>query len=156
MSLILLVRLAAGRHPFDRFVKNTYEILSPLHELTARMQMTAFEFLTPDQKVTKTVGEGSGRVDTIVNESPSPFSWKCRTGGDVVLPPQGFVIDSPTFAAFRALKWNGVDYKTAPLFTIRSNDGQPIETSQSVRIYHGFVDSRIKIGAVLKNVATEE
>jgi len=148
---------AAGRHPFDRFVKNTYEILSPLHELTARMQMTEFEFLTPNRKVTRTVfGEGSGRVEAIVNESLSPFAWKCRTGGDVILPPEGFVIDSPTFAAFHALKWNEIDYKAAPLFTIRSKDGRPIETSRSLRIYHGFGDSRIRIATALKNVATEE
>jgi Glycosyl hydrolases related to GH101 family, GH129 len=148
---------AEGLHSFDRFVKNTYEILSPLNELTAQMQMTGFEFLTPDQKVTRTVfGEGAGRVETIVNGSDSQFSWKSRTGGEVVLPPQGFIIDSPTFAAFHALKWNGLDYDDAPLFTIRSTDGRPIDESRAVRIYHGFGDSRVRVGAVVRNVAREE
>ena len=147
---------AEGLHPFDRFVKNTYEILSPLNELTAQMQMTEFEFLTPDHAVTRTVfGLGSGRVEAVVNGGQSPFRWKLAAGGEVVLPPQGFAIDSVTFAAFHALEWNGLKYDSAPLFTVRSMDGRPINESTSLRIYHGFGDSRIRIGDAVKSVARE-
>ena len=59
---------AAELHPMDRFVKNTYEILSPLNELTARMRMTQHQFLTPDRKVQQsTFGEGADAVVVVVN-----------------------------------------------------------------------------------------
>jgi hypothetical protein len=147
---------AEGLHPFDRFVKNTYEILSPLYELTAQMQVTRFEFMTPDHNVTRTVfGEGPARVEAVVNASDKPFRWKCPTGGDVLLPPQGFVIDSTAFAAFHALEWNGLKYDSAPLFTVRSLDGKPVNRSASVRIYHGFGDPRIRTGSGIMTVARE-
>lgn len=147
---------AEGLHPFDRFVKNTYEVLSPLYELTAQMPVTAFEFLTPDHAVTRTVfGEGTGRVEAVVNASDRPFRSKSPYSGEVLLPPQGFVIDSGTFAAFHALEWNGLKYESAPLFTVRSVDGEPIGKSNSLRIYHGFGDPRIRIAGSIKTVARE-
>jgi Family of unknown function (DUF5696) len=147
---------AAGLHPFDRFVKNTYEILSPLNLLTAEMPMTKYEFLTSDYKVTRTVfGDGPDRCDVVVNDGSGIFEWESATGGKVKLPPQGFVIDSPTFVAFRALKWNGLTYRAAPLFTLRSLDGSPLASSKQIRIFHAFGDPRVKIGGNIRSVEKE-
>lgn len=148
---------AEGLHPFDRFVKNTYEILSPLNELTSEMQMTQFEFLTPDHQVTRTVfGDGPERCVVVVNNGASAFAWDSAAGGKVNLPPQGFVIDSPTFVAFRALNWNGLAYRSAPLFTLRSLDGKPLAGSKQVRIFHAFGDPRLKLGGSIRSVEKEE
>ena len=40
-----------GLHPLDIFVKNTHEVLGPLHELTAYYRLSAFEYLTEDRNV---------------------------------------------------------------------------------------------------------
>jgi hypothetical protein len=147
---------AEGLHPMDRFVKNTYEILSPLNELTAEMQMTQHEFLTPDRKVQRTVfGEGAEAVEVVVNDGDRTLRHKARLGGTVRLPPQGFVVEAPTFVAFHALNWNGVKYASAPLFTLRSLDGLPLRRSVKVRVFHAFGDSRIKLGRRVQEVQKE-
>jgi hypothetical protein len=147
---------AEGLHPLDRFVKNTYEILSPLHELTAQMQLTRHQFLTPDRKVQRTVfGEGAGQVEVIVNAGARNFKHLSETGGAVVLPPYGFLIESASFVAFRALAWNGLSYDAAPLFTLRSMDGKPLNSSSSIRVYHAFGDARVRLGSVTRTVEKE-
>jgi len=138
---------STGMHPFDRFVKNTHEILSPLNELTARMPMTAYEFLTEDRLVRRTVfGEGAEAVRVVVNGAPGSYAFRCEAGGEVVLPPYGFAVESPRFVAFCAAKWNGIDYAAPALFTMRSLDGRPLAESRSVRIFHGFGDERLRFG----------
>ncbi len=138
---------AEGLHPMDRFVKNTYEILSPLNELTARMQMTSHKFVTPDRKVQESVfGEGSDAVTTLVNEGDSTYACVSKLGGKVLLPPNGFLIEGPQFAAFAALSWNGVRYDSPVLFTLRSLDGKPLSGSRAVRVFHGFGDAHIRLG----------
>jgi len=147
---------AEGLHPFDRFVKNTYEILSPLHELTAQMQLNQHQFLTPDRKVQRSVfGEGAARVEVIVNGSRKNFQHQSKTGGTVLLPPYGFLIESPTFVAFHALTWNGLTYSAAPLFTLRSLDGKPLAQSANIRVFHGFGDARLKLGPLTHTVEKE-
>ena len=137
---------AAGMHPVDRYVKNTYEILSPLHEITAQMQMTNHHALTPDRKVRQTLfGDGASIVNVIANGSGSNYRTPFR-GSDVILPPNGFLIESPTFVAFCATQWNGIAYDTPTCFTLRSLDGKPLEQSEKVRIFHAFGDPRIKFG----------
>jgi hypothetical protein len=147
---------AEGLTPFDRFVKNTYEILSPLHELTAQMQLTQHQFLTPDRKIQRTVfGEGAGRVEVIVNQGSKNFRLQSKTGGAVLLPPYGFLIESPTFVAFHALAWNGLTYSSAPLFTLRSLDGKPLAQSAKIRVFHGFGEARLKLGPLTHTVEKE-
>ena len=147
---------AEGLHPFDRFVKNTYEVLSPLNELTAQIQLTQRQFLTSDRKVQRTVfGEGADRVEVVVNAGGKNFTHQSRSGGAMILPPYGFLIESPTFVAFHALSWNGLAYPSAPLFTLRSLDGQPLDRSTQIRVYHGFGDGRLKVGKVTREVAKE-
>ncbi|MBI2946265.1 MAG: hypothetical protein HYY23_01375 [Verrucomicrobia bacterium] len=135
---------AEGLHRVDRFVKNTYEILSPLNELTSQSAMTRHEFLTPDRKVQYTsFGEGEGTCEVIVNASAKPYEHRSRFGKMLVLPRYGFSIESPTFTAFHSLSWNGRRYEAPVLFTLRSVDGKPLENSRQVRVYHGFGDDRI-------------
>lgn len=148
---------AEGLHPMDRFMKNTYEILSPLNELTAQMEMTRHEFLPPDYKVQRSVfGEGPGQVVVVVNAGSAPYSLKSRLGGECMLPPGGFLIEAPTFVAFHALSWNGLTYTDAPLVTLRSADGQPLARSRRVRVFHGFGDPRVRWAGGTLTVAKEE
>lgn len=146
----------AGLHPLDRFIKNTYEILSPLNELTARLPMSTHEFLTAEREVQRTVfGEGSNAVEIVVNSGTTNFSYSSKTGGDLVLPPNGFVAEAPTFVAFRALAWNGIGYVEAPLFTLRSLDQAPLASSRKVRIFHGFGPDQIRVANVVESVVRE-
>jgi hypothetical protein len=148
---------AAGLHPLDRFVKNTHEILSPLNELTAQVRMTKHEFLTPDRKVERTVfGEGKGATTVVVNRSEGEYVVKSRLGGEVVLPPYGFLVESPTFVAFHALSWGGKRYDAPVLFTVRSEDGKSLERSRRVKVFHGFGDSTLCLGGKSHQVAKLE
>jgi hypothetical protein len=150
---------AEGLHPFDRFVKNTYEILSPLHELTAEAQLTGHEFLSRDRKVQHTTFVGdSGKTEVVVNGGAANFRWKSKSGGEITLPQNGFLIESPAFVAFHALEWNGVSYSAgaAPLFTLRSMDGKPIEISANIRVYHGFGDERLRFRGATRKIKKEE
>lgn len=74
----------------------------------------------------------------------------------LVLPPYGFVVESPTFVAFHSLSWNGVEYKEPVLFTIRSLDGKPLNESRKVRVFHGFGDRTLKLRAEIWAVRREE
>jgi len=134
-----------GRHPFDRFVKNTYEILSPLHELTARSEMTSHAFLTADRQVQRSVfGQGQRAMTVIANFGTAEFAAESRLGGTVRLPRYGFLVESPTFTAFHARSWNGLDYDAPVLFTLRSESGQSLARSSRVRVFHGFGDARLR------------
>lgn len=147
---------AEGLHVLDRFVKNTHEILSPLNEITARVPMTEHEFLTPDRKVQRSVfGSGAERVEVIVNGSAGNLGHKSKLGGDVILPPFGFVIESPSFAAFCATAWNARKYPEPALFTMRSLDDKPLSKAKQIRVFHGFGDHLLKFADSLESIATE-
>jgi hypothetical protein len=147
---------ASGLHPLDRFIKNTYEILSPLNELTARLPMTTHEFLTSDRKVQRTrFGSGTNAMEIVVNFGTTNFSCSSRIGGEVVIPENGFLAEGPTFVAFRALSWNGIGYAEAPLFTLRSLDEVPLERARKMRIFHGFGPEQIRVGNVVESVPRE-
>ena len=147
---------AEGMHPMDIYVKNTYEVLSPLNEITSRMQMTGHEFLTADRKVIRTVfGRGAEAVTCTVNMGQAEYRVRSKTGGDVVLPPLGFLVRGPTFVAFCASASGGLTYDDPPLFAVRSLDSEPIGTSGKVRIWHGFGDPRIRLGNKVHTVAKE-
>ncbi|MGA4579020.1 DUF6259 domain-containing protein [Limisphaera sp. VF-2] len=138
---------AEGLHPFDRFLKNTHELLSPLNALTADLPMSRHAFLTSDRGVEQVVfGHGSSAVTVVVNRGSRQFAWHSPRFGSVLLPPGGFVVDSDRFVAFHALCWNGLEYAAPPFFTLRSLDGRPLATSRRIRIFHGFGDPRVRIG----------
>jgi hypothetical protein len=153
---------AEGMCLVDRFIKNTHEILSPLHEITAETVVTGHEFLTLTVEHV-VFGED---VEAVVNKASAEFAeWTykyaeyvhtSKMGGDVLLPTFGFVIESPTFVAFHALSWNGVEYGKPVLFTIRSLDGKPLEKSKKIRVFHGFGDSKLKLRGKTHTITREE
>ena len=147
---------AEGMHPVDRFVKNTHEILSPLNEITARLPMTQHQFLTPDRKVQRSVfGDGANAVEVVVNIGTADYRHSSKLGGEVVLPPYGFVAEAPGFAAFHALSWDGIRYQAPAMFTLRSLDGQPLQQSKRVRVFHAFGDARVKAAQSTRTVEKE-
>jgi hypothetical protein len=143
---------AEGMNPWDRFIKNTYEILSPLHALTAETPLADHDFLTPDRKVQRSV---FGAVRVIVNAGAEDYRVTSKSGGEVLLPPYGFLVDAPTFTAFHARSWGGLAYDDPPLFTLRSLDGEPLSRSRRIRIFHAFGEDRVRIGEKTHRVARE-
>lgn len=147
---------AQGMHTADRFMKNTHEILSPLNEITGKMPMTRHEFLTADRRVERSVfGDGRQTVEVVVNMGDAPFAWKSKLGGAIELPPYGFVIESPEFVAFRAQTWSGRHYAVAPIFTLRSLDGNPLPQSHRVKVFHASGDADLELRGV-HSVAKEQ
>ena len=148
---------ANGMHRLDRFIKNTYEILSPLNELSARLPMERHEFLTSERKVQRTLfGQGTDQVRVTVNFGDSDYSCTSVSGGGVRLPPLGFLVESATYLAFYARNWHGLEYRKAlPLFTVRSLDGRPLEKSHRVRIFHAFGEDQIQLGEQAISVPRE-
>jgi len=148
---------AAGLHEMDRFIKNTYEILSPLNELTARLPMTSHQFLSSDGKVQRSVfGEGAGQVNVTVNLGESDYTCNSPLGGELRLPGFGFLAESPQFVAFYSRSWNGSEFASPALFTLRSADAQPLRGSHKVRLFHGFGDENIHLGKNRLAVVREE
>jgi len=132
-------------------------VLSPLNEITSRMVLTRHEFLTADRKVRRSVfGEGPGAVEVIANFGAAPYACRSKAGGEVVLGPCGFLVEGPTFVAFSAAQFGGIEYATAPLFTVRSVDGKPLTAGGKGRIYHGFGDPRVRLGGAEYRVDREE
>ncbi|MBP8953322.1 MAG: hypothetical protein KBI47_13075, partial [Armatimonadetes bacterium] len=130
----------------DRVIKNTWEVLSPLNVITAERGLDSHEFLSDDRKLQRS---RFGDVTiTVTYDKPAEVDG-------VRLPPYGFVVESPTFVAFCATKYNGIEYGSPVLFTARSLDGKPIAQSSQVRIYHGFGDSRIRLGGRTLEVQRE-
>ncbi len=139
---------AEGMHPTDRMIKNTYEVLSYLNRITFDSPMTDHARLTPDGSLQMS---RFGDVRVVVNYGPQE-----RELDGALLPAYGFVIEGPTFIAFHALRYAGVEYPGGALFTARSLDGAPIASSSQVRIYHGFGPTRLRIAGREFEVAREE
>ena len=131
---------AEGLHPLDRFIKNTHEILSPLNRLTAQMPLSEYELLTSDGSVRRSVF-GDGSVEAVANLGGADHTLHTARWGDVVLPPNGFLVQAPGFLAFSARQFRGQRFERVPLFTLQSLDGQPLERSRQIRVFHGFGDS---------------
>lgn len=128
-----------GLHPVDKFVKNTYEILSPLNEITSTMEMSDHEFLNPERSVQRTTfGQGPDHVIAIVNAGSTDFPTKSRFGRNVILPPYGFLIEAPTFVAAHVREWNRTTHPEGVMFTLRSQDGKDLTGSRNVRQYTAF------------------
>jgi len=136
-------------NPTDQFIKNTYEVLSPLGRSTALVPMTDHRFLTPGREVE---GARFGNDTNItVNFGENDYSTP-----HAVLPQWGFLVESPTLVAFYARSYGGVKYSEPALFVVRSMDGAPLASSRQVRIYHGFGDSRIEFRGSTLEVETEK
>jgi hypothetical protein len=133
----------------DRFIKNTYEVLSPLGRVTALLPMTDHRFLTPDRKVEST--RFGNDVNITVNYGEADYSTP-----RAVLPQYGFIVESPALVAFYARSYGELKYSDPALFVIRSMDGKPLASSGQVRIYHGFGDTRVEFRGKILDVPTEK
>ena len=87
--------------------------------------------MTADRQVEKT--RFGADIHVTVNYGQATY-----VEGSTELPRFGFLIESPTFVAYHATRFRGVDYPGGALFTLRSLDGAPISKAESVRVYHGF------------------
>ena len=135
----------SGMHPLDVFIKNTHEVLGPLHKATAHDRLTDLKFLTSELFVREAVyGEGSSATKVIVNFGPEDFSIATGFGEQVVLPPWGFVVESEQMTAFHARSWSGRDYGRGAMFVISALDNKALEKSQKIRIFHAFGPSAIQ------------
>ena len=138
---------AEGLHPTDVFLKNTHEVLGPLNAATFHQRLTHLEFLSPDGRLKRAVyGAGSEQVTVTVNTGREVAAVTAVLGGDVRLPRWGLLIEAPRFAAFHATRWGGRDYPDGALFTIRSEDGEPLATARKVRVFHAFGEPRLSWG----------
>lgn len=148
---------AENLHSLDVFIKNTQEILGALHAVTAYDRLTKLEFLTEDSKVRKaTYADGENATTVIVNFGTTDAQVKCPLGGDVILPPYGFVAEGPSFAAFYARRWNGQPYDKGALFTLRPMDGKDLKDARQVRVFHGFGPAELRWKAELYTVQREQ
>jgi hypothetical protein len=132
---------AEGHCLWDRFMKNTHQVLGPLHALTAESLIGEHAFLDGGRRVRRTTF-GNG-VTAIVNFGAAAYTAKDRLDREVSLPPYGFLVEADTFVAFHALSWGGRTYDASVLFTLESMDGDPLYRSERVRVFHGFGDSRL-------------
>ena len=134
--------------PTDRYIKNTYEVLSWTNRLTAETPMTDHEFTGPEGQIEHSE---FGNVHIWVNHGDEPYKvqtprkFRSLTATVTTLPRYGFVVLSPRFAAFHATSFGGTEYDEPVLFTARSLDDQPLWDSQRIRAYHGFGDPRVKL-----------
>jgi hypothetical protein len=132
----------------DQFIKNTYEVLSPLHRATALLPMTDHAFLTSERDVQRT--RFGSDVEITVN-----YGAKDYTAPNATLPQYGFLIESPTFVAFCARRYGKLSYSEPTLFVMRSLDGRPLRDSGKVRIYRGFGDRRVDWNGEILDVEAE-
>jgi hypothetical protein len=148
---------AAGMHPLDVFIKNTHEVLAPLHSATALYRLTELKFLTDDQLVRQAIyGQGNSLTKVTVNFGSKDFSITSQLGSRVVLPPFGFIIEAKQMLAFHARNWAGQDYGRGAMFVIRTLDGKPLEQSQKLRIFHAFGSSTLQWKDNIYNVPREK
>ncbi|MEW6235344.1 MAG: DUF5696 domain-containing protein [Candidatus Omnitrophota bacterium] len=148
---------AEGFHPTDVFLKNTHEILGPLHQATAYQRLIHLEWLTPDGALRQAVyGKGRKSARVAVNFGAKEVEIQSQWGGEVLLPPWGFIIESPGYAAFYANRWNGMNYPDGSLFTIQAQAGKNLQSTGSVRIFHAFGDPKITWKNTTYTVRREE
>lgn len=127
---------AEGMHNLDAFMKNTHEVLGPLHRVTAHDRLTRLEYLTTDGSVRSALYGNNTRV--VVNFGTGDAFYETSDAGQVVIPQWGFLVESPTFVAFHAKHWGGRDYGKGALFTLAAAEGFDLKTTPSLRVFHGF------------------
>jgi hypothetical protein len=132
---------AEGFCLWDRFIKNTHEVLGPLNALTAEALIERYDFLDEGRLIRRTTF-GNG-VTTVVNGSSEIYEASTTWGGTIRLPPYGFLVQAEPFVAFHALSWGDLTYDMPVLFTLTSLDGQPLAKSDRVRVFHGFGDAAL-------------
>jgi hypothetical protein len=127
---------AQGMCLWDRFMKNTQEILGPLSRRTAQAWIERYEFLDEASLVRRT--EFSNGVSVHVNGSGKDAMVASQLWREVTLPPFGLLVEAGDFAALVGCAWEGHAAGTPALFSLTSLDGQPLSASGKVRVFHGF------------------
>jgi hypothetical protein len=121
---------------WDRFMKNTQEILGPLYKLTAQAWIEEYRFLDAGRLVR--CSTFSNGVKVWVNGSTQDFNLDHPMWNKVILPPYGMLVDAPGFVALVAKSWNGHTYSAPVLFTLTAQDQLPLHQSKRLRVFHGF------------------
>jgi hypothetical protein len=127
---------AEGHCVWDRFIKNTQEILGPLNKRTSLALIERYDFLDADRRVRRTTFDNG--VTVVVNGSSANYKIPSPLGGDILLPPFGLLVEAGDFAAFVALAWGGQQYDSPVLFTLTSSDGTALQEARQIKVFHGF------------------
>ncbi len=127
----LLFAHKAGCGLTDGFIKNTYEVLSPLCRLTALMPMTDHRFLTPNRKAEST--RFGKDVEITVNLDTTDLVLK-----NAVLPQYGFLIESPTLVAFQARSYRAMHFAQPTMLVVQSGDEKALNSSRNIQMYCVF------------------
>lgn len=139
------IMLPPKRNTWDVFIKNTHEILGPLHRVTAHQRLNDLKFISSDGTLRQaTYGLGKDATVVIVNFASTPADVTTTFGGSVRLPAWGFVVEGPRFAAFHALRWNRQEYDKGAFFTMQPTDDRDLTQSASIRIFHGFGPAKLR------------
>ena len=147
----------SGMHPLDVFIKNTHEVLGPLHKATAYDRLTDLKFLTDDRLVRQAIyGQGNTATKVIVNFGAEDFSVATRFGGKVILPSWGFVVEGKKMTAFHARSWGGQTYGKGAMFVISALDDKALEKSQKIRVFHAFGPCAIQWKGQIYQVSREK
>ena len=148
---------AEGLHPVDTFLKNTHEVLGPLHAATAYDRLTRLEFLTPDGRSAEGhLRRGRDRDDGCGEFRAGGRGDPVQLGGSVVLPRWGFMVEGPRLAAFYAKSWSDKRYPEGVLFAIQPADGTNVNQAARLRVFHGFGDPKITWRGTTHEVRREE
>jgi hypothetical protein len=121
----------------DQFIKNTYEVLSPLNRVTGLLPMTDHRFLTADRLVETT--RFGDDVQITVNYGQDDYKTP-----SAALPPYGFIIQSPRLVAWYARSFEDQRFAEPTFMVVRTLDGRPIALSGRLRFFRGFGDRRIR------------
>jgi hypothetical protein len=148
---------AEGMHRWDVFLKNTHEVLGPLHRATAHQRLSRLEFISSDRSVRQAqYGRGQSATKVIVNFGEGAAKVGTTLGGEVVLPRWGFAVEAPRFAAFYALRWNGQDYDKGALFTLHPTDNKNLQESRNIRVFHAFGPTILRCRGKTYQVSREQ
>ncbi len=125
----------------ERFLKNTFEVLTHVARTRFRAPLLFHRYLSDDRTVEEVHYGPDLRI--IVNFGDREYT---SDEADFKLPRWGFWVQEPMFHAFHATRAHGVDYATPALFTVRSLEGKMFLRAEAVRIYHGFGPAKIALG----------
>ena len=133
----------AGLHPQDRFLKNTHEILSPFNRRTSLTLMTDYGAMPDAPHVFRS--QFAGGAEVYANLSSEEAAIRTPRWGETRLPPLGLLAHASDFLAICVRKFGGCEYGEPALFTLTSVDGQPLEKTTKIRVFHGFGPAELRI-----------
>lgn len=125
-----------GMHPQDRFLKNTHELLGPLNRRTSQTLLIDYGPVADAPQVFHS--QFADGTEVYANLGTGEALIRTARWGDVRLPVYGLLAHSSDFLALCVRKFGGCEYPEPALFTLASVDGQSLETTRKVRVFHGF------------------